>query len=370
MPEMPKQRIELPSRVEHLSILDEDGNPDEELDPGVDDETLIEMHRRMLLSRRFDERLLKLQRQGSIGTFAPVQGQEASQIGAVAALEMDDWVVPAFRETAAAVWRGQSLEGLLLFNAGYNEGADVPEDRRDLPIAIPVASQIPHAVGIAYGAKLSGDNRVVMVFFGDGATSQGDFHEALNFAGVFETPVVFLCQNNRWAISVPRERQSRSKTLAQKALAYGIPGIQVDGNDVLAVHAAAVEAVQRARSGGGPTMIECLTYRLSVHTTADDPDKYRDQEEVERWKERDPIPRFQAYLRNHRQLLDDGVAAIEKAIEEEIDAAWKKAKKRMEELDDPLVIFEHVYDEMPRNLAEQRDALARSLEDRRESGDG
>ncbi|MDX1567763.1 MAG: pyruvate dehydrogenase (acetyl-transferring) E1 component subunit alpha [Longimicrobiales bacterium] len=365
---MPREEIDLPGGVEHLSILDEDGKLDEELAPDLPDDLLLELHRTMLLARRFDERLLQLQRQGRIGTFAPVKGQEASQLGAVSALEESDWVIPSFRETAAALWRGIPLTGILLYNAGYNEGAAIPEEKKDFPIAIPVASQIPHAAGLAYGAKYRGSDEVVLVFFGDGATSEGDFHEALNFAGTFEAPVIFVCQNNHWAISVPRERQTRSKTLAQKALAYGLPGIQVDGNDVLAVREATREAVERARSGDGPTLIECVTYRLSVHTTADDPSKYRSDEEVEEWEARDPLPRLQGFLKERDLLDDDAVASLEEEIGSEIDEAWSDAEERMEELDDPLEMFEHLYAELPPYLRKQRERASEFLDGSRMVG--
>ena len=360
---MPREEIDLRYRVDCLSILDQDGKVDEDLMPDVSDELLRAMHRSMLVARRFDERMLKLQRQGRIGTFAPVSGQEAAQIGATAALREDDWFVPAFRETAAAIWRGTPLSAILLYNAGYNEGGAVPEGAHDLPIAIPVATQIPHAVGLGYAARYRKTDQVAITFFGDGATSEGDFHEALNFAGVFATPTLFLCQNNQWAISVPREHQTHSKTLAQKALAYGVPGIQVDGNDLLAVLAATREAATRARAGDGPTMIECVTYRLSLHTTADDPSKYRSDEEVEEWRRREPIPRLQRYLRD-RGLLDDAeVDDLEEAVAKEIDDAWQQARQAMEGLGDPADIFDHNYAELPRHLREQRDAMRRQRED-------
>ena len=360
---MPREEIDLRYQVEYLSILDQDGKVDEDLIPDVSDELLRAMHRSMLVARRFDERMLKLQRQGRIGTFAPVSGQEAAQVGAMAALRDDDWFVPAFRETAAAIWRGTPLSAILLYNAGYNEGGAVPEDAHDLPIAIPVATQIPHAVGLGYAARYRKTDQVAITFFGDGATSEGDFHEALNFAGVFATPTLFLCQNNQWAISVPREHQTHSKTLAQKALAYGVPGIQVDGNDLLAVLAATREAAARARGGDGPTMIECVTYRLSLHTTADDPSKYRSNEEVEEWRRRDPIPRLQGYLKD-RGLLDDAdVENLEEAVAKEIDDAWQQARQAMERLGDPADIFDHNYAELPRHLREQRDAMRRQRED-------
>ena len=356
---MPREQIDLRYQVPRLSVLDEDGGFDEDVAPEVSDELLTHMHRAMLLARRFDERMLELQRQGRIGTFAPVSGQEAAQVGAMAALTDDDWFVPSFREFAAAIWRGTPLTQILLYNAGYNEGGAVPDGAHDLPIAIPVATQIPHAVGLAYAARYRDTGAVAITFFGDGATSEGDFHEALNFAGVFTAPVIFLCQNNQWAISTPRDEQTQSRTLAQKGLAYGVPGIQVDGNDVLAVLAATREAAERARDGDGPTMIECVTYRLSVHTTADDPSKYRSDEEVEAWRRRDPIPRLQRHLQSRGLLSDEDIDALEDTLKGEIDDAWSETQAEMERLDGPESMFEHHYAQLPQYLREQRDGLRR-----------
>ena len=363
---MPRTPIEIPPTVEYLSILDEDDELDVDLEPDLDDDLLLRMHRAMLLARRFDEHRLKWQRSGRIGTFAPVEGQEASEIGAIAAISEDDWMVPSFREAAVMMWRGTPMSGLIVYDAGYNEGGRVPDGQQDLPIAIPVASQIPHAAGLGYGIKYRGGDQVVLVFFGDGATSEGDFHEAMNFAGTFELPVVFCCQNNQWAISVPREEQTASKSLAQKALAYGFPGIQVDGNDVLAVHTAVSEAADRARSGEGPTLVELDTYRLNVHTTADDPTKYRSEEEEELWKQRDPIPRFQRYLKAKDLIDDAAIEGLEDEIEDEIAEAWEEAEARRRELDsDPAHMVEHVYAEMPKNVSEQRE---RFVAERTEAG--
>jgi pyruvate dehydrogenase E1 component subunit alpha len=295
---------------------------------------------------------VRLQRQGRIGTFAPIKGQEASQIGSAFALRRADWMVPSFRETAAMIWRGWPIEKLLLFFAGHVEGGRPADDQHDLPITIPVSTQLPHAVGLAYAAQYRGDDVVVMAYFGDGATSEGDFHEAMNFAGVWHVPVVFVCQNNQWAISVPLKKQTHSRTIAQKALAYGLPGIQVDGNDVLAVYAAAREAVDRARAGDGPTLIECVTYRLSVHTTADDPSKYRSEEEVTMWEKKDPLTRFRAYLEKRGLLESD--------IESRIDAEIAEAVQRFEATPppDPLTMFDHAYAELPPDLEAQRAELA------------
>lgn len=354
---MPRSELELPVHLERLSVLDEDGNLDEELVPDLDDDALRELHRTMLLSRRFDERRLKLQRQGRIGTFAPAIGQEAAQLGAVSALGDDDWFVPSYRESTMALWRGTPLWGLLLYDAGYNEGAEPPEGQKDLPISVPVSSQILHAAGLGYAARLRGTEEVVLVCFGDGATSEGDFHEGVNFAAVHGCPVVFLCQNNQYAISTPLELQTGSETIAQKAVAYGIPGIQVDGNDVLAVHVAAREAVDRARSGEGPTLIEAVTYRASVHTTADDPSTYRDEDEEERWREKDPIDRFQRYLVDRDVLSENDLEDLEEQAKQQVEEAWGEAEQRMEEGGDPVEMFDHVYGEPPPYLEEQREAF-------------
>lgn len=356
---MPKTRINLPDSIDYLSILDEHGQIDAHLEPAIESPLLLRLHRTMLLARRFDERLLSLQRQGRIGTFPPIAGQEAAHLGAVAPLRASDWVIPAFREMAADLWRGRSLESIIIYNNGFNEGSRIPPERNDLPLCVPVGSQILHAVGIAWGMKYRGTDDVAMTFFGDGATSQGDFHEGLNFAGVFQLPVVFVCQNNQWAISIPRSKQTRSQTLAQKAIAYGIPGIQVDGNDLLAVYAAAREAVERARAGGGATLIECVTYRMAVHTTADDPKRYRTDAEVEEWRRRDPIARFQGYLAAKGLLNADGVKAEEEAVADEIQAAVARAEEEMQALGDPLLMFEHAYAELPPYLNEQREDFLR-----------
>jgi len=239
----------------------------------------------------------------------------------------------------------------------------VPEGLNNLPINIPVATQTLHAVGLGYAIKYRRKDDVALVFFGDGATSEGDFHEALNFAGVFQTPTIFVCQNNQWAISLPRSKQSRSETLAQKALAYGVPGIQVDGNDVLATYVAAKEAIARARSGGGPTMIENVTYRLEVHSTSDDPKRYRTDEEVQQWQKRDPLPRFQKYLMDKGLLTDAEIQALEEEIQNEIKAAVERTEEQMKELSSqPAIMFEQIYAELPPHLEAQKEELARELE--------
>ena len=365
---MPRKEINIANKVEYLSILDHNGELDADLEPDIPAKFLLKLYRAMLLGRKFDERLLNLQRQGRIGTFPPISGQEAAHLGTAAVLELSDWFVPAFRETAAEIWRGRSLESVIAYYNGFGEGAYIPPDRNDLPDSIPVGSQILHAVGLAWAAKYRKTDRVAMAFFGDGATSQGDFHEGLNFAGVFQAPAIFICQNNQWAISFPRAKQTRSKTIAQKALAYGIPGIQVDGNDILAAYAAAQEAVDRARSGGGPTLIECVTYRLTVHTTADDPKRYRSEAEVEEWKKRDPINRFQKYLADKGLLSAEKIKGVEAEVLDDIQAAVDKAEEQMKTMGDPMDMFEHAYAEISPYLQEQKEEFAREFAEMREEG--
>ena len=354
---MPSPFREPGSQLEPLSALNPEGKLDPDHDLGLEIPRLAALHEAMLRARRFDERLLNLQRRGELGTFAPVTGQEAAQIGSVSCIDKSDWFVPSFRETAAALWRGTPMADLFVYTAGWNEGVDLPDGSRDLPPAVPVASQIPHAVGIAYAARLQGREEIALTYFGDGATSEGDFHEALNFAGTFSVPVVFFCQNNGWAISLPRSRQTASETLAQKAHAYGIPAAQVDGNDVIAVESATREAVRLAREEGRPSMIEALTYRMGVHTTADDPTRYRDEEEVEDWRERDPIARVQAFLKARSEFDDEMIKALERQIEHDIDTAWEAAKDRIAELREAPadVIFDHVFEKPTAELERQRE---------------
>jgi len=358
---MPRETISIDEKIEYLSILNAEGELDKDLEPNITAEELLRLHDTMLLARRFDERLLDLQRQGRIGTFPPTTGQEAAHLGAAARLRPGDRMVPSFREMAAEIWRGRSLENIIIGHNGYDEAGQVPGPGGDLPMAIPVGSQIPHAVGLAWAAKYRGSDEVVMTFFGDGATSEGDFHEGLNFAAVYQVPVVFVCQNNQWAISVPVAQQTRSRTLAQKAVAYGMPGIQVDGNDLLAVYVAAGEAVARARSGGGPTFIECVTYRLMMHTTADDPKRYRDEQQVELWRRRDPLPRFQRYLMDKGVLTEASLESIISQVKAQIQAAVERAEAQMQTFADPLKMFDHLYAELPPTLIEQRDQLAREI---------
>ena len=366
---MPRETIDIAEKIEFLSILNAEGRLDEALEPDIEPEVLLKLYETLLLARRFDERLLDLQRQGRIGTFPPIKGQEAAHLGAAARLRPSDWMVPSFRETAAELWRGRSLANIIIADNGYDEAGLAPAESHTLPKSVPVGSQIPHAVGLAWAAKYRGTDEVVMAFFGDGATSEGDFHEGLNFATVFQVPAVFVCQNNQWAISVPLKRQTHSRTLVQKAVAYGIPGMQVDGNDLLAVYVAAGEAVDRARTGGGPTLIECVTYRVAMHTTADDPTRYRSTEEVEAWKKRDPLPRFQRYLMEKGVLTEEMLESVGSRVKTEIQTAVEHAEEQMRSLGDPLQMFDHLYGELPPYLRIQKEQLAQDLSSRDMEGD-
>lgn len=366
---MSRKKLSVTTSLESLSILDEYGTLDTELVPDISTEKHLSMYRAMLLGRRFDERMLDLQRQGRIGTFPPIKGQEAAQIGSVALLRDSDWLAPSFRETAAEIMRGRSLESILLYYNGYNEGTIIDKDQRDLPMSVPVASQILHAVGLGWASRYRKKDEVTMAFFGDGATSEGDFHEGLNCAAVYQSPVIFVCQNNQWAISVPLSQQTHSKTLAQKAVAYGMPGIQVDGNDVLAVFSATQEAIERARKGEGPTLIECVTYRVMMHTTADDPTKYRTEEEVELWKTKDPLIRYQNYLQKNDILSTKQTELYDEEVKEQIQVAVDQAEQRMKEIGDPLDMFDHLYAELPPSLIRQKKELQIELEQQKREAD-
>lgn len=349
---MPRKTITLKNKVEYLSILDERANIDASLDPKLDGDKLLYMHRMMLFTRRLDQRMLALQRQGRIGTYAPVRGQEAAQIGPILPLKASDWIVQSYREPGCRYHRGWSVCKILQFWGGFEEGCAVPEGINDTPISVPVASQMPHVTGLAWAMKIKKKKDVALGFVGDGGTSQGDFHEALTFAGVHKVPAVFVIVNNQWAISLPRSMQTASETLAQKALAYGFDGIQVDGNDILALYVAATEAIDKARRGDGPTLIEAVTYRVAMHTTADDPTKYRDDAEVQVWEKREPLIRFEKYLRDKKLLDDKLLSEIEEDLKEIIRQGVEEYEAQREV--DPRNCFDYVYTEMPAELVAQR----------------
>ncbi len=348
-------------------VLDDQGIPDESLEPKLSKDFLLKIYEYMVRTRILDEWLLKLQRMGKVAIHAPNKGQEATMIGAALALREQDWMFPSYRELGALLVRGMSEEEIIdraMANADDPlKGSDFAiygsRDKKIVPAPVPVGNQIPHAVGFALAAKIMGDNIVVLTFFGDGATSRGDFHFGLNFAGLFKPPVVFVIQNNQWAISLPVRKQTAAPTLAVKGVAYGVPSIRVDGNDVLAVYSIAKEAVDKASSGEGPTLIESLTYRLGPHTTADDPKRYRSDEEVKRYEAKDPIPRFRRYLMYRGILNEDLDREIWGRWRDYIETVVRRCLSKPELPEE--VIFEDVYSEMPWNLREQLEEFRESL---------
>jgi pyruvate dehydrogenase E1 component alpha subunit len=360
---MPRSPIALPQQIEYLSILDEHGVLDKALEPQLTEDELKSLFRSMLLSRRVDERMLIMQRQGRLGTFPQTVGHEAITLGAAFAIKATDWMVPYYRELPAMLYRGWQLENLLLYWNGFEQGGRVPDGVNDLPYCVPIASQLLHAAGLGMAMNIRNDKNVVLTFFGDGAASEGDCHEAMNFASVFNAPVIFVCINNQYAISVPLSRQMKAETIAQRAISYNMPGIRVDGNDILAVYSATREAADRARAGGGPTLIEGLTYRLAPHTTADDPRRYRSEEESKLWQARDPLTRFQKYMEGKGLLNTDALAKLESQIDIYVKDAIQKAEARTktDELTDPLQMFDYLYAELPDSLKAQKEDLAAYL---------
>ena len=297
-----------------VQLLDPDGRliPDAELEADLKKDDLLEIYRAMVLARRADQEATNLQRQGELGVYTPLLGQEAAQVGTAYALDEQDWIFPSYRELAMAIMRKiDPVDILHLFRGTWHGGMwDVKEHRFAL-YSVPVGTQPLHAAGFAIAAKLDGAKVVVLGCMGDGATSEGDFHEGMNFAGVWRAPCVFLCQNNQYAISVPLSKQTAAPTIAVKALGYGFPGVRVDGNDVLACYAVAKQAVRRAREGAGPTLIEAVTFRMGPHSTADDPTRYRSDEELKRWERLDPITRFTKYLQAEGVLSDEFAQSVE-----------------------------------------------------------
>ncbi|MCJ7428907.1 MAG: pyruvate dehydrogenase (acetyl-transferring) E1 component subunit alpha [Candidatus Nanohaloarchaeota archaeon QJJ-5] len=345
-----------------MQILDKDGNVDEDLEPDLSDDELKDMYWHMILARVFDEKAIKMQRRGHLGTYAPCRGQEAAQVGSAYALDDTDWMFPAFRETASFFVRDFPPEKLFQFWKGDENGSSIEGQPENFMVSVPVGSQIPHAVGASWASKKKGDEIATLVYFGDGATSEGDFHEGMNFAGAFETPTVFLCQNNQYAISVPRDEQSGSKTLAQKALAYGIDAIQVDGNDILAVWKATKDALEQARKKNKPMMIETVTYRLGDHTTSDDAERYRDEEELKKWQDRDPIDRLETYMLENDVVEEQWFDEKREEAEKQVDDAEDKA----DELTDPDIeeMFHHHFEDTPAILEDQLSYLKTVEEER------
>lgn len=334
--------------------VDENGNiTGEDYKEMVTEELARTFYQHMIRIRTFDKKGISLQRQGRIGTYAPYEGQEASQVGSALALETEDWMFPSYRDHGATMTFGHSLRNILLFWNGRNEGCIPPEGKNIFPPGIPIATQLPHAVGAAFAEKRKGTKNAAIVYFGDGATSEGDFHEGLNMASVFEAPVVFFNQNNRYAISVPMEKQMKTKTIAQKALAYDITGIRIDGNDVFAVYFETLKAMDRARAGEGPTLIEAVTWRYGAHTTADDPTKYRDQMESERKREEtDPVLRVERLLKNNGWFDEAWAERMQKQAAEEVDAAVEEMESFPPA--NPADIFDHVFAEPTWQLHQQK----------------
>ncbi|MEV0675687.1 thiamine pyrophosphate-dependent dehydrogenase E1 component subunit alpha [Actinosynnema sp. NPDC050436] len=339
-----------------LSLLRKDGVPVADSPLAMpDDDVLLELHRRMVVGRRFDTQATALTKQGRLAVYPSSRGQEACEVGSVLALRAQDWLFPTYRDSVALVTRGVDPgETLTLLQGGWHLGYD-PYEHRVGPQCTPLATNTLHAVGFAHAARVKGEDTAALVLLGDGATSEGDTHEALNYAGVWRAPVVFLVQNNGYAISVPLSKQTAAPTLAAKGVGYGVPSVLVDGNDVAAVYAVVREALE----SGGPTLIEALTYRIEAHTNADDATRYRTSDEVAAWLDRDPVDRIDAYLTS-RGLLDAARKA-EIAAEAEDFAASVRAKLNVDHEYDPAVLFEHVYATPTTHLREQAAALAEEL---------
>jgi 2-oxoisovalerate dehydrogenase E1 component subunit alpha len=339
-------------------VLPLDGEPHSDVPSiGLREKELRELYRLMALSRKADLEATALQRQGELAVYPPLIGQEAAQVGSAFALEESDWIFPSYRELAAAVVRGVDLvEYLHFYRATWHGGTYDATAHRFGMVSVPVGSQILHAVGYAMGAKLDGTALATLVYFGDGATSEGDFHEGCNFAAVFRAPVVFFCQNNQWAISVPLSAQTVAP-IWKKAEAYGFPGVRVDGNDVLAVYQVTREAVARARDEGVPTLIEAVTYRIGPHSTADDATKYRAGEEVDQWRALDPLDRYRSWLASSGSADEDFFQAVEGEAKE--FAAKMRAGVIASDPRPVQEMFEWVFADLPPHLARQRDEAMR-----------
>lgn len=341
-------------RDELRRVIDEDREVE-----GLGEQDLLDLYRSLVLLRTYDERALVYHRQGRIGTYAMFWGHEAMQAGSVHALAGRDWIFPSYRESAIGLLRGIPASTLLHWWRGHPAGWWNPAEYRVASIAVPIATQVPHAAGLAWGEKLKGADTVAIAYFGDGATSEGAFHEGANFAGVMEAPLVLFCNNNQWAISTPVSAQTRAETLAAKAAGYGMPGIRVDGGDVLAVFEATREAVERARAGGGPTFIEALTYRSAPHGTADDPRLYIDLERVEAERQHECVGRYEAYLHRLGILGDELVESVKA---EALDAMRRGiAEAEAEPEPDVGLLFEHAYANPPAAFAAELAELRRIL---------
>jgi 2-oxoisovalerate dehydrogenase E1 component alpha subunit len=358
----PRPTGTLPDDV--VRVLRDDHTLDPSQDHGLSDETAVRLYEQMVLVRTLDERLVTLQRQGRIGFHIGSLGEEAAILGSAAAMRPKDWIFPCYREFGAALWRGLALDAYvdnMFGNAGDPaKGRQMPDHytaraARFGSISSPIGTQITQAVGFSWAAKMKKDDLAALVYFGEGATSSSEFHNGANFAGVFKTPTVLFCRNNGWAISVPVERQTASATFADKAVAYGIRGVRCDGNDLWAVYKVVREAVARAAAGEGATLVEAITYRLSGHSTSDDPKAYRKDDVVEVWRRRDPVLRARRYLEG-RGLWSDGKQS---ELEASVDARIKAAVAQAEAKPPPPLesMFDDVFAELPWHLREQRAEL-------------
>src|SRR3954469_9266317 len=363
MPEMPATfRPEQPAKV--IRVLSDDGTLDPRHDPRLSESDVLEIYRWMVTTRQLDQRLVALQRQGRIGFHVGSLGEEASIIGSAFAMRKADWLFPCYREFGAALMRGLGLQKFMdnMFGNGNDtvQGRQMPNhitsrETGFTSVSSPVGTQITQAVGFSWGAKIDGKDVASLVYFGDGATSSTDFHSGMNFAGVFKVPVVFFCRNNGWAISVPVERQTATQTFAEKAVAYGIPGVRVDGNDIFAVVSVTRRAIERGMRGEGPTLVEAITYRMGGHSTSDDPNRYRESEAVQAWAARDPIERVRSYLVQRGAWSE----ADDKTLRADIDARFREAVTVAEKTPPPALesMFDDVYAKVPWHLAEQRAEL-------------
>ncbi len=346
--------------IKRLEVLDLDGKADPAVKVDIPQALLIDIYRKMVEIRLFDEKAFALQRQGRLGTYPQILGQEATQIVPPLCLRPKDWMIPTYRGQGAYYARGMKLRYSLLYWGGDDRGVRYPESNNDMIFAIPVGSHLTQAMGLAWACKLQKTDHVALTYLGDGSSSKGDFHESLTFAGVMKLPLVFIVENNQWAISVPRAKQCAAQTFAQKALGYGVHGIQVDGNDVLAVYAVVQEAVARARRGDGATIVECETYRMGHHTTADEASRYRKTEEVEEWRRKDPIIR----LRKHLESLKLWNTDKEMHLRNQAEAMIKTEVEEYEGAlpPNPLNMFSDNYATAPWHLVEQRQELEDLLE--------
>jgi pyruvate dehydrogenase E1 component alpha subunit len=354
--------IAFSSEIPYFAYLDEAGKPLSGLPAfATDPDILIPLYKAMVLTRIVDERAVAMQRTGRLGTYASALGQEAVGAGTASAMRAEDVLVPGFRDQAAQLWRGVSIVEHLSYWGGDERGSNFAGPKEDFPVSIPVGTNFPHAAGVALAFKQRGEQRVAVVMAGDGATSKGDFYEAMNIAGVWGLPVVFVINNNQWAISVPRAEQTAAETLAQKAIAAGFHGEQVDGCDVIAVRARAEAAIERARAGEGPTLIEAITYRLTDHTTADDASRYREDGQVKEYWKKEPIARLRSFLAETEVWTKADEEALLSETRKKVDAAVEEYEALEPEALEAM--FDHTFAKLPDGLAGQRAAALAALEE-------